>query len=152
MITNKDNIKFELEKCIDIACSGRPGPVLLDIPADIQNSYIEENKLKNFKSKSQKLVTSETALELVVQKLTSAKRPIIHVGHGLRKQLTKSKLISFLNKTKIPVMTTWNGTDVIPSDFEYFIGRPGAFAKRGANFNIQTTSGPRFTIFNLAHQ
>ena len=137
MITNKDNIKFELEKCIDIACSGRPGPVLLDIPADIQNSYIEKNKLKNFKSKSQKLVISETTLELVVQKLTSAKRPIIHVGHGLRNPLTKSKLISFLNKTQIPVMTTWNATDVIPSDFEYFIGRPGAFAKRGANFNIQ---------------
>ena len=137
MITNKNDIKFELEKCMNIACSGRPGPVLLDIPADIQNSYIEEDKLKKFNSKNQKLMVSETILNNVAKKILSAKRPIIHVGHGLRNQLAKEKLIAFLNKTKIPVMTTWNGTDVVPSDFECFIGRPGAFAERGANFNIQ---------------
>ena len=137
MITNKTDIKLELEKCFYLAHSGRPGPVLLDIPVDLQNSFVEEEKLKTFSVPKSKLIIPDTILDNIVQKLLVPKRPIIHVGHGLRNILAKTKLMEFINKTKIPVMTTWNGTDIIPSDFEYFIGRPGAFAARGANFNIQ---------------
>lgn len=137
MIIDKNDIKLELEKCLYLACSGRPGPVLLDIPADIQNAFVDEKKLKNFIKPKQRIIVQDYTLDKVVKKLISAKRPIIHVGHGLRNTKAKKKIIEFISKTKIPVMTTWNGTDIIPSDFEYFVGRPGAFAQRGANFNIQ---------------
>ena len=70
-------------------------------------------------------------------KYKNSKRPLIHIGHGVRPLKTKKLLIEFISKTKIPIMTTWNGTDIVPTNFKYFVGRPGAFAKRGANFNVQ---------------
>ena len=76
-------------------------------------------------------------MKVLIEKLLISKKPIIHLGHGVRDHNTKEIILKFIERTNIPVMTTWNATDVIASDSKYFIGRPGAFAKRGANFNIQ---------------
>lgn len=75
----------------------------------------------------------QTALEL----LKSAKRPLLHVGQGVRIAGAVQQLYEFLEVSGIPVVTARNGNDLIPSDHPQFIGRPGTFGQRGANFAVQ---------------
>ena len=138
MIKDPIDILDYLEEAFFLATTGRPGPVLLDIPANIQNAIIDTEKLhKNFQPKLNENEIDKKLINLVLEKLTNAKRPIIHIGHGTKKNNCYEKIINFSFAHKIPIMTTWNATGFVSDDNEYFIGRPGAFAERGANFNIQ---------------
>jgi acetolactate synthase-1/2/3 large subunit len=73
----------------------------------------------------------------VIDLLKNAKRPLLHVGHGVRLAKAIPELLQFLDIAKIPVVTARNGIDLIPSDHPMYIGRPGTFAQRGANFAVQ---------------
>jgi acetolactate synthase-1/2/3 large subunit len=73
----------------------------------------------------------------VIDLLMNAKRPLLHVGHGVRIAKALPELFKFLENAKIPVVTARNGIDLIPSDHPMYIGRPGTFAQRGANFAVQ---------------
>ncbi|MBH66791.1 MAG: acetolactate synthase [Rhodospirillaceae bacterium] len=141
MLEDPNNIKFELEKAFHIAQSGRPGPVWLDIPADIQTKEINPGKLHTFNAtasrRSVKIKPKE--LEKIAKKLMNSKRPMVHIGHGIRSTDARKGIIDFVVRHNIPLATTWNATDCIASSHPNFIGRPGAFAERGANFIVQNS-------------
>ena len=141
MLSKPDEIKFVLEKAFYIANSGRPGPVWIDIPADIQATNIDIDKLKGYESDQELEETAlhEVKINEIAQKLLMSKRPIIHVGHGVKISNAEKKLIKFVTKHQIPVLTTWNATGIIDSNNPCFVGRPGAFAERAANFNVQNS-------------
>ena len=135
IITNVDQIKDSIEKAYHLSTSGRPGPVLIDIPADIQNSIIDSkmpkiiktNKNDNFKIEYKK----------IIKYINDSKRPLFIFGQGAKISNAQNEIKKILKKTRIPFALTWNASDLIESSHELYVGRPGAFAERGANFVIQ---------------
>lgn len=138
MITDPNSINFYLEKAYSIARSGRPGPVFIDIPADIQNSMIDEKKiLKNKYKEPKESFNIDKKLNLIIKKLKNSKRPLIHLGHGVKLSDAQQLVKKFFNKFNIPFVVTWNADDIIESSHKMYCGRPGAFGERGSNFIIQ---------------
>ena len=138
MITDPYKINFYLQKAYSICKSGRPGPVFIDIPADIQNAQIDEKRaLKyNFKDKKKKFKIDKH-VNTIVKKLKKSKRPLIHLGHGVKLSKSQNLVKKFFNKHKIPFVVTWNADDLISSEHKMYFGRPGAFGERGSNFIVQ---------------
>ena len=139
LLKSPDDIKYELEKAYHYATEGRPGPVWIDIPPNFQAALIDPGNLRSYKIRKNTLNVKKSydQIEMLIQKLNSSKRPLIIAGHGIRLSKSSNKLISFIEKYNIPILTTWNASDIINSDHNLFLGRPGAFAERGANFSIQ---------------
>ena len=138
MITEPLTINYYLEKAFSICKSGRPGPVFLDIPADIQNSMIDEKKITKQKFKPNKIsYTIDSQINTIIKKLKNSKNPLIHLGHGVRLSNSEKLVKKFFSKYKIPFVVTWNADDIISHDNQMYCGRPGAFGERGSNFIVQ---------------
>jgi len=140
MVTDVKMIKYHIKKAIHLATTGRPGPVWIDIPANIQNAQINEDELIDFNpSEIPNKIVPEFAKKVkeVAKLLKMSKRPLILAGHGVRISGAVDEFIELADRYKIPLMTSWNGDDIINSDHNLYIGRPGAFAARGVNFAVQ---------------
>lgn len=131
-------VRYELEKCVAIARQGRPGPVLLDVPLDVQGSFVEEESLVGYTDDYQKPVIKKETLDTVVELLKNAKRPVFYGGGGVYMSNASNEFVKLAEKYKVPVMTTWNGIDIIWNDHPLYMGRPGAIGQRAANFIIQS--------------
>ena len=138
VIKDPNSIKFYLEKAFYICSEGRPGPVWIDIPADIQNSNVEPNKIPSFKPKIEKKNKIENKIKKIADLLYKAKKPLIHLGHGARISKSQNLARKFIEKHKIPFALTWNASDLIDHNHPLYVGKPGAFAERGSNFIIQS--------------
>lgn len=143
MITDPSTIKYHLQKAVYIAKSGRPGPVWIDIPLDIQGAIIDENKLisldsseleENFDRNLLKTKVSE-CLEMIKR----SRRPIILAGNGVILAGAQKEFIQLIEKLKIPFLTTWGAADLVDNAHSLYIGRPGLMGQRGANFAIQNS-------------
>ena len=135
-VMSKEYIRYELEKSYYLATSGRMGPVLLDIPLDIQAATIVPKLLKKqYKPKAEKKVTIN--FDKINQMLRNARRPLFLIGHGVRLSKSTSLTQKLINKYSIPFVTTWNASDLLPYDHSLNIGRPGSVALRAPNFAIQ---------------
>ncbi len=139
IVKNPKDIKYHLEKAYHLSTNGRPGPVWIDIPANIQNAKIKPNKLKGFREKKKliQIKNIKKKIKRIAKLLTQSKRPILHLGQGVKISNSEKYLRIILNKYKIPFALTWNASDLIESSHPSYIGRPGAFAERGTNFIIQ---------------
>lgn len=139
MIDDPQTIRYHLEKAVAEATTGRPGPVWLDIPLDIQWADVDPIGLPAF-VRQESRNTSDTIkeeIEEVVRMLNDARRPLILAGYGIRLAGADKELDDFLKKTGIPVVTSWNASDLIDNSRAQYIGRPGIFGQRGANFAVQ---------------
>ena len=139
IVKNPNDIKYHLQKAYYLSTEGRPGPVWIDIPADIQNAKIELNKLKSFRKKKEliKFNNIDKKIKKIANLLSKSKKPVLHLGQGVKISKGEKYLRKILNKYKIPFALTWNASDLIESSHPSYIGRPGAFAERGTNFIIQ---------------
>ncbi len=137
------DIRFHLEKAVYLAKSGRPGPVWIDIPLDIQASDIEVKKLKGFISsdteQSADKNTLNNQLKEMINLLNEAKRPVILAGNGIRLAGAQKEFIKLMDLLDVPVLTTRLGVDLIPSTHKLYFGMPGSIAARGANFTLQNS-------------
>lgn len=144
-VTDPKSILYHLQKASFLARSGRPGPVWIDIPLDIQASYIDENCLVQFNESelySEKAITKPELTRLVAETfemLSVAKRPVIIAGNGIKLAKCQSLFRTLIEKLEIPVLTTWKGCDLISEDNLNFYGRPGSVGQRGANFTQQNS-------------
>ncbi len=136
-ITDPKTIKYHIDKAIYLALHGRPGPVLLDIPLDIQSSDIDENSLTGFEPELPNY--DLTSIPDILDDLKKAQRPIILVGNGVRLSGAIDEFYQFINKLNIPVLTTWKSLDLLSEDHPLYVGRPGGVGQRGANFNQQNS-------------
>ena len=141
-IMEPTSIRYHLEKAAFLARSGRPGPVWIDIPLDVQAAMIDVDKLGGFDPPNENIrnTTKDFLAEKVkevVESLSHAERPIILVGNGVRISGAKEDLLQLIDKLEIPVMTTWMGLDLIPYNHKLHAGSPGSIAPRGANFALQ---------------
>lgn len=119
------------------AVTGRPGPVWLDIPLDIQSSN------EQISIPDPILFTDEPALENlgidceeILKKLKTASRPLILGGTGVRLSGATERLLKLVEQTGIPLATAWTH-DLIASDHPLFAGRPGTIGTRAGNFCTQ---------------
>ena len=136
------NILYELGKAYHIATSGRPGPVWIDIPLDIQSYKIDTNNLLQYKSKSNntifKNIHNKYYLNILNGYLQKCKKPIIVLGGGIKCSNTKKQLIDFLHRINIPVMTgPHSAVDIVNNDYKYYAGRFGLLGQKSSNFLIQ---------------
>lgn len=129
-------VRYELEKAWHIATSGRPGPVFIDIPLDVQASQVEPDRLPVFepvpcKSRSLRPVCSQVA-----DILSSARRPVLVGGEGIREGGATEAFQSFAENLRIPVVTAWM-PDIYPTDRPCYAGRLGTLGTRAGNFTVQ---------------
>ena len=136
-IKNPLDVKRILDEAIQAAVNGRPGPVWIDVPMDIQGAFISEEKLLKFSDCHCEQTPSNDYIKLVLKEIEKAKRPLIVAGNGINISKTREVFLSFLEKVKIPVVTTHNGFDTIASEHPLYIGRIGTIGQRAGNFALQ---------------
>jgi acetolactate synthase-1/2/3 large subunit len=136
-VTDPKTIRYHLEKAYYIATTGRPGPVWLDIPLDVQGQIIDVEDLESFVPEEE--IESIDCLEEIVDLINNAERPVIIYGYGVRLSKSQQELIDFIDTTKIPVISTWTSSDIIPTDDPMYIGRSGIMGDRGGNFTVQNS-------------
>lgn len=159
MITDANDIKYYLQKAIYEATSGRPGPTWLDIPMNIQGALVNESELRSFeipKIVEASKTNLSNQIKIVAEKLKTAKRPVILAGQGVRISGAIKELHTLLNNCDIPVVTTFNGIDIIDDDHKNYIGRFGTLGNRAGNFTVQNadvliTIGTRNNIRQVSY-
>ena len=138
MITNASSIFEELEKAYQLALEGRPGPVWLDVPLDIQGAEIEIHDQLGTSYSTQEYKCSEQSLKSFKEILEQSKKPLIVVGNGVRLSNTYDELNKFLNKTGLPVVTgPHSGVDAVDNTLEYYSGRIGILGQLTSNKIVQ---------------
>jgi acetolactate synthase-1/2/3 large subunit len=139
-LTKSSDIELELNKAIDIAYSGRPGPVWLDIPLDVQSQKFNSSKksVKYLSDNNKKNINKNIKIEEIYKLIEKSKRPIFLIGNGVHISKSETLFLKIIQKLKLPILSTWNASDIIPSSKNFYFGRPGLFGNRIANFAIQS--------------
>ena len=137
MLTDPNDIDAALEEAVFKATSGRAGPVWLDIPLNVQAAPIDETQLKKFIRPAQAPFAPAAKVCQAAALLQKAKRPVLIAGNGIHCARAQKDLRAFLDKTKIPVLGTFNGFDLIASQDPLFAGRIGTVGQRAGNFVLQ---------------
>jgi acetolactate synthase-1/2/3 large subunit len=140
-VTDPATIRYHLERALYEARHGRPGPVWIDIPLDVQAQTIDVEALTGFDPGElprgpSAAVVSAWADE-TIRLLNAAERPAILVGNGVRLANAQEELEALVRLLQVPVLTTWKAIDFLGEDDPLFAGRPGAVGQRGANFTQQ---------------
>ncbi len=137
MVTDKNSIRYHLERAFYEATSGRPGPVLIDLPLDIQGSIIEPDSLYGYTPETSPIYLEKDMVQNVAELLNKAKRPLIIAGNGLIK--CKDKFYKLIEELSIPVIPTWKAADILENSHPLYIGRCGSLGERAANFAMQAS-------------
>jgi acetolactate synthase-1/2/3 large subunit len=138
LVERPEDVRMHLEKALYLATSGRPGPVLLDIPLDVQGALIEPKRLKGFIKPKISNVIKQSGLNKLIAKIQEAERPVILAGHGIRCAGMVEEFRKLALKLRVPIATTLMAKDLLPYDHPFFVGHPGPRANRGANFVVQS--------------
>ena len=139
-LKDASEIRYVLEKAYYIATTGRPGPVLIDIPMDLQRVKIDPKKLKSYKPKiDKKKINFKNIILKIENLLKKSKKPVIILGGGIKFGKAELNLINFLKIFKIPIVTTWSGVDLVDYNNTYYIGNVGVYGARAANFTVQNS-------------
>jgi len=161
MINDSEKIAYYLEKAVYIAKSGRPGPVWLDIPLDVQSALVDENNLERFNKleleEDYKFEVLDDEIKNFKLLIKNAKRPIIVAGQGIRLSGAISGFKELIEKYKIPFVTSRLGIDVLPSQHELYTGRIGNKGDRAGNFAVQNADfvlvlGSRLSVSSTGHE
>lgn len=157
-IDEPKKIKYYLEKAVYEAKSGRPGPVWLSIPLDVQSANVNVNELEGFDGfTEEKKYVLEEDLSYFISELKQANRPVIIAGHGVRLANACGLLESFVHQCKIPVVTPIMGIDVLEGEDKCNIGRVGTKGTRAGNFAMQNADmiislGSRLSVSVVGHE
>jgi acetolactate synthase-1/2/3 large subunit len=142
-IDDPSTIRYHLERALHLALQGRPGPVWLDIPIDVQGAKIDPSKLKGYDPKEDEIRYQTDHLEetvaVVAKRLASAKRPVIYAGTGVRLSGQYDLFLKLATRLGVPVVGAWGSNDLLPSDHPSYSGRPGSLGDRAGNFAVQNS-------------
>jgi acetolactate synthase-1/2/3 large subunit len=139
LIDDARTIRYELEKAIHIAKSGRPGPVLLDICDDVQRADINPEELESFSppKKNSRQATLQTQVDKTIALINQSERPVVILGGGIRLANAVELAQRFIEGSRIPFTLTWAGIDYLPHDNELYVGSFGVTSGRPGNFAVQ---------------
>lgn len=143
MIIDPKTVKYHLQKALYLATHGRPGPVWLDVPLDIQGGYIDTDEFMEFDpaevaDQMPPKVTAEQ-IQAVLEKLKAAKRPVLNVGNGIHIANCVELMRKVAGKLNIPVAVAFDATDLMPYDHSLYVGQPGLLGDRPGNWAVQNS-------------
>ena len=156
-IEEPEDIRYELEKAASIAISGKPGPVWIDIPLDIQAMDVELEKLRSYDANKQHDYSCKSEeIEKTIELFNKSERPVLLLGNGVRLSGAVEEARELYELLGVPVMTSWNGVDLIEDSNPLFYGRPGAVGHRHSNFIQQNadfvlTIGSRLNLLSTGY-
>lgn len=159
-VDDPSKIQYYMEKAYHLATTGRPGPVWIDVPLDVQRMEVPEKLLFSYNSKEDDngitIAERKNNIAKVIEMLKEAKRPLVIAGQGVALGKAQELLLKFLEKYQIPVITTRLGIDLINSDNNLYIGRPGNYGERSANISVQNADlilsiGSRLSTASIGH-
>jgi len=158
VLADPQNVRLELERAWHLATEGRPGPVWIDIPIDVQSSLIDPSTLEGYTPPATAHTTHadlEATVLRVLDKLTKAERPVLLAGSGIRAGNALPQFEAAIRALGIPVVTAWTH-DIIASDDPLFCGRPGTIGTRAGNFTTQSADvllvvGSRLNIRQISY-
>ncbi len=159
-VTDPLDIRYELDKAIAIALDGRPGPVWLDIPLDVQGAMVDETKLREFDPSELvdpvKHALVDSQIRELIGKIKGAESPVIYVGNGVRLAKREKEFISLAERLGIPVVTAISGSDIIWHDHPLCYGKPGICGDRIGNIMVQNSDlliilGTRLSIRQVSY-
>jgi acetolactate synthase I/II/III large subunit len=138
LLIDENKIKYCLDEAVDLAKSGRPGPVLLDIPLNIQRAEINPKSMAQYHKNTieRKKTLSNHIMSQVIELIDDSSRPIILAGGGVRLSKSQNHLVQFARNNRIPVVTSLMGLDAFPHDDPLFMGMIGTYGNRYANLAI----------------
>ena len=143
MVEDPCKIRYALEKGWHLATTGRPGPTWIDIPVNFQGTYIETDELEGYDSSDDDLClppkVSEETVRIIIDKIKTAKRPVIYAGAGIRLSGGYGEFRELIGKLNIPIVTYWNSVDLIENDNPLYVGRGGNMGDRPGNFAVQNS-------------
>lgn len=143
MVTDKRDVKKYLDKAVYLATHGRPGPVWLEVPMDVQGAFVEESELTDYNPAEDRLSNEEGDLPGKVKQLVGwlkqAERPVLVAGHGIKLAGANQEFLSLIEHYGLPVLGTFNGFDLIPSNHPQYVGRIGTLGGRAGNFALQNS-------------
>lgn len=143
MIIDPKTVKYHLQKALYLAQHGRPGPVWLDVPLDIQGGYIDPEEFIEFNPAECENVNapavSEEIIDQVVEKIRFAKRPVFNAGNGIRIAGAHEEFLKAVEMLNIPVVTGWDSIDLIDDEDPLYIGRAGIMGDRPGNWAVQNS-------------
>ncbi|AGA28159.1 thiamine pyrophosphate-binding protein [Singulisphaera acidiphila] len=142
MVTEPTSIRYHLERALHLARSGRPGPVWLDVPINVQGAIVDETALPGYDPQEDRIAfTSDLdgACRDVLTRLKQAERPVIMAGSGVRLAGAGARedFLQLVEALGVPVTTSWNAHDVIWNEHPCYVGRPGTIGDRAGNFAVQ---------------
>lgn len=159
MLEDKNQIRYCLERAYHEATTGRMGPAWIDIPLDLQGAIVETDDLVGFGEPAGdwRLLGNDQLKKKaddVLNRLSSAKRPVIYAGNGIRLSGGANLLIELVEKLNIPVVTCWDSIDLISTDHRLYCGRGGNMGDRPGNFAVQNSDlliciGTRLNIYQV---
>lgn len=138
-LTQPEMVRYELEKAVSIAKSGRPGPVWIDIPMDVQSALIDQDKLPSYTATEPVPTASDTILDELRDLFMKAERPVIIAGRGVRLSGAQAVLQTLATEFNVPVVTPYLGIDNLRHDLDIYIGKTGVKGDRPANFTMQNS-------------
>jgi len=141
-VSSGDELVQELNKAYKISISGRMGPVLIDVPMNVQKEIIQNSVLLTKDSKASKASESDTDKFLDIKSFINSEfkkalRPLVLIGAGVGLSDTQDEILEWLNINKIPFVSSWGGSQYINHDLENYYGNIGVYGNRGANFIVQ---------------
>lgn len=145
-VLDANEIRYHMEKAVYLARTGRPGPVWIDIPLDVQASPIDDPaNLRAFDpaelaaADSRRLTSADLNEKAVgvLAELNRSERPMLLIGNGVRLSRAEAEMQQLLRLLDVPVEVTWLAIDLVSDDDPLYVGRPGTIAQRGANFAVQ---------------
>jgi len=158
-VTDAKKTISELEKGYAITTEGRPGPVWIDVPMNIQSTVLPDNEIEVYQEKpaAPKSATLKSEVAAIVADLKKAKRPLLWLGHGIRLAGANQLLEPLLEKLNIPALVTWAGIDMVDSNHPLMYGRAGTYGQRCANFVVQNCDyllciGTRMAISQIGYE
>ena len=173
VLQDPQDAKRVVQKAIYLASRGRPGPVWIDVPIDVQATPVDPDALVGFDPAhdpdTEGLAPNTTAelgalsgealraqVEAVLAEITAAERPLVLVGAGVRLSGSHAAFLAFVERLGVPVVTGWNAHDAIPNAHPLYVGRPGSVGDRGGNFAVQTADyllvlGSRLNIRQISY-
>ena len=159
MVTDKNKIRYCLEKAFRLAMQGRPGPCWLDIPMNVQGGYIDTDDLYGYDGEGDETlppkVSDETA-DMIIDLISKAERPVFNAGNGIRIAGAFDVFRRVADKLNIPVVTGWDSIDLIEDEHPLYTGRAGIMGDRGGNFAVQNSDllfsvGSRLSIRQVGY-
>lgn len=172
VLDNPEDTRKVVEKALYLCRSGRPGPVWIDVPIDVQAAPVDPDALASFDpseldtsgeapntaAERGTLKGAELSAEVaeILAELCAAERPVVLAGAGVRISGQHEAFLQFIERLGVPVVTGWNAHDALPNSHPLYVGRPGTVGDRGGNFTVQTADyvlvlGSRLNIRQISY-